>query len=161
MGYGKAVALSLVLCAWPAPGRGQDVEPGSPYVLAGPAFMAIRVADADRAARWYATTLGLEEVNRVDAEDERYRIRILSGHGLGVELIQERGAEPASTVGLGHFKAGMYVVDLDAFHRFLRGIGVDVDPEIFVDTALAARSFVFRDLEGNRIQAFQRCDGAC
>ena len=133
----------------------------TPYALAGPAFLALRVDDVERAARWYAVTLDLQEVSRLDADDDRYHIRILSGHGLGVELIQERGVARAPGRHLGHFKAGIFVTDLTAFHERLTGAGVDVDPEIFVDTTLQARSFVFRDVEGNRIQAFERCDGTC
>jgi hypothetical protein len=53
------------------------------------------------------------------------------------------------------------VADIEAFRRRLDGLGVDQDAQIFVDEALHVRSFVFRDLEGNRVQVFQRCGEAC
>ncbi|MFT5515892.1 MAG: catechol-2,3-dioxygenase [Rhodothermales bacterium] len=98
---------------------------------------------------------GVEEVNHIDAEDGRYAIRILTGGGLRVELIRARGTERPSDRHLGLFKTGLFVSDIEAFHAVLEERTVDVDAQIFVDEALNARSFVFRDLEGNRIQAFQ------
>jgi len=97
----------------------------------------------------------------METEDGAYSIRLLSGGGLSVELIAEQGVEAVSDQHLGLFKVGIYVADIETFHRRLDGLGVDQDPRICVDETLHVRSFVFRDLEGNRIQVFQRCGNRC
>jgi len=154
------VFVALLTGATPAQAQEAD-STNSEFAFDGPSFVAIRVGDVDAAASWYKRVLGLNEVNRIDAEDGRYFIRILSGGGLSVELIEERDVEPTEDRHLGLFKVGLYVDDIDAFRSRLEGFGVDQDSRIFVDEALASRSFVFRDPDGNRIQAFQRCDGRC
>ena len=154
-----AALLLLVLGASPA--TCQNQEGGAGLQFSSPSFFAVRVNDIDAASSWYQLTLGLDEVNRIEAEDGRYSIRILSGGGLDVELIQERGTERPADRHLGHFKAGLFVADIDTFRESLSGLGVDTDAQTFVDDILNARSFVFRDSEGNRIQAFQKCDGPC
>ena len=130
-------------------------------LLSAPSFVAIRVQDVDAASTWYRGVFQLAEVNRIDAEDGRYSIRLLSGGGLSVELIQERGVERPPAPHLGHFKAGLYVSEIESFHRQLLERDVDVDADIFFDEVLNARSFVFRDNEGNRLQVFQRCGEGC
>jgi hypothetical protein len=39
--------------------------------------------------------------------------------------------------------------------------GADTDDPIFIDEALNARSFVFCDPYGNRLQVFQQCGREC
>jgi catechol 2,3-dioxygenase-like lactoylglutathione lyase family enzyme len=129
--------------------------------LTGDSFVAIRVADVEAAARWYHQALGLEEVKRIEGDDRAYSIRILSGNVLSVELIQQRDVTDPTDPHLGLFKVGFYVADVEAYHERLAGLGVDVDPQVFVDDVLGVRSFVFRDPEGNRLQAFQTCGASC
>ena len=129
--------------------------------LAGPSFLAVRVSDVAAASSWYQAVFGLAEVNRINAEDGRYFIRILSGGGLSVELIEERDVEQPADRHLGLFKAGIYVANIDAFHSRLEALGVDQDGRIFLDEALNARSFTFRDSDGNRLQVFQNCAARC
>lgn len=130
-------------------------------LLTSPSFIALRVGDVDAASRWYRDVFALTEVRRLAAEDGRYTIVLLSGGSLSVELIEQPDVERPPTRHLGHFKTGLFVSDIEALHAFLRERGVDVDDDVFFDGALNARSFVFRDNEGNRLQAFQRCSGGC
>jgi catechol 2,3-dioxygenase-like lactoylglutathione lyase family enzyme len=140
----------------------QDAPPERPFSVVAQTFVAVLVEDADSAARWYARVLGLTEVNTIDGGDGRYSIRILEGQGLTVELIRLRGAEaPEADRPLGLFKVGFFVDDIDAAYAWLADLDVDVDQGIFHDEALAARSFVFRDPYGNRLQLFQRCGTDC
>lgn len=111
----------------------------------------------DDAARWYRSALRLSEVDRLEAADGAYSIRILSDGRLTVELIRQRGAAPQTAVPhLGLFKAGFFVDDIDAAFRWLESIGADTDASVFYDRTLDVHSFVFRDPFGNRIQVFQR-----
>lgn len=55
----------------------------------------------------------------------------------------------------GLFKSGFHVDDLDAAYGWLRQHEVETVGEIFTDDALGARSVVFRDPEGNRLQLFE------
>ncbi len=152
-----ATAVLAALATSPADAAAQSPD----FEVVGSTFVAIQTADVETAAAWYESVLGLTEVKRLEAEDGRYFIRLLSNGGLQVELIELRGlpAPPARHLGL--FKAGFYVDDIDAAHRWLHDRDVDMDAGIFVDDALRARSFVFRDLEGNRLQVFQACPAEC
>ena len=125
-----------------------------------PTFFAVRVDDAEAASAWYREVLDLELVSRLEAEDGSYNIHILSGGELVVELIEQPGTEAVPGRHLGHFKAGVYATDAGAVHQSLLARAVDADAEMFTDPQLGVSSFVFRDLEGNRIQVFQKC-GAC
>ena len=150
-----AVAMALGCGATSAGAQ----TPSSPPVAVeppGPAFFAMRVADFEAASAWYREVLDLDVANELDAEDGGYSIQILSGPGLMVELIEQRDVPPASDPHLGLFKAGIHVADLDGLHQRLLALGVDADQEVFADSALSIRTFVFRDPEGNRIQAFER-----
>ena len=73
-----------------------------------------------------------------------------------MELIRQRGTAVSSVTRVGFFKAGFFVDDIEAAFAWLRGRGVDTDDAIFTDDALGARSFVFRDIYGNRLQVFER-----
>ena len=141
-----------------APSSAQDA-PG--FRIVGPSFLAIQTSDVEAASAWYRRVLNLEEVSRVEAPDGRYSITILSGEQLSVELIRSSQSMPAIGVDHGLFKAGLFVDDVEAAHRWLRANGVDTDAAIFTDEALNARTFVFRDPDGNRIQVFQRCLSEC
>lgn len=155
------VVTSLLAFAGPAAAQSETGHVAQAEIR-GSSFFAVKVSDADTAARWYAETLDLSEVNRIDDEGGRFAIRLLAGPGLAVEVIQQVGASAAGegpTLGL--FKVGFSVDDIEAFHALLRRRSVDVDERIFTDVALGARSFVFRDLEGNRIQVFEPCSEAC
>ncbi len=153
--------LGILVTAVP-PAMGQDPPTTIPDVsFDGPTFIAVRVRDIDSAASWYQTVLGLQQVKRMEVEGGAYSIRLLSANGLTVELIAEQGLEPPTRRQLGLFKVGVFVTDIQGFHRRLHELGVEQDTQVFVDEALRVRSFVFRDLEGNRIQAFQRCGERC
>lgn len=144
----------------PAPPARPSAVSAAPVSVA-PAFVAIQVRDVDSMAEWYASVFALEEVRRIDADDGRYAIRILAGGGLVVELTHETraAAPPARHHGL--FKAGLYVREIESFRRALAERGVSVDEAVVFDAAVGARTFVFRDPEGNRLQAFEPCDDRC
>ncbi|MDP2481650.1 MAG: VOC family protein [Candidatus Palauibacterales bacterium] len=122
------------------------------------AFFAVRVEDVEAAAAWYRDVFDLDLANRLDAEDGRYAVRILSGGGLAVELIEQPDAGRAPDPHLGLFKAGIRVADIESFHQRLLALGVNADPKPIEDSTLNVRTFVFRDPEGNRIQAFGTID---
>lgn len=157
-----AAAPLALLLALPSGGTAQSDDPAPGFSITGDTFLAVQVADDSAAAAWYASLFRLEEVNHLTAGDGRYSIRLLSGRGLTVELIRLLDVGPAEDgPRLGLFKAGFWVDDIEAAHAWLLGRGVDVDVSPFVDDALSARSFVFRDPEGNRLQVFQRCGADC
>jgi len=125
-------------------------------MIRDPVFFAVQVRDVEVAAAWYADVFGMRLVKRLDAEDGRYAIRILSGGPLTVELLHETRAEEPPARSYGLFKAGLQVKDIDRFHERLVARGVDADDRVVADSALGVRTFVFRDAEGNRLQAFQK-----
>lgn len=157
----KVVVMAALVSVATSMGCQTVAVPEGGGLLAAPSFVALRVQDVHATSTWYRDVFGLAEVGRLDAEDGRYSIRLLSGDRLSVELIQERDVPRPPARHLGHYKAGLYVLEIESFQRILRERGVDVDADIFFDEALNARSFVFRDNEGNRLQAFQRCGQGC
>lgn len=153
--YAVAVVATIVLAsAAPLP-----AQTPNPSEAVEDAFLAVRVADVERAAAWYARVFDLGEVNRLVSEG--YAIRLLRGGGLAVELIQQVGAVAPPARHLGLFKVGLFVEGIDRFHAEMLRRGVDVDAVPFDDEALGVRSFVMRDLDGNRLQLFERCGDGC
>lgn len=155
------VVASMLAAAAPVAAQGEAGHAAA-VQIEGSSFFAVKVGDADASTRWYEETLDLAEVNRIDDEGGRFAIRLLARPGLTVEVIQQAGAGAGGdgpTLGL--FKVGFGVDDIEAFHALLRRRSVDVDERIFTDAALGARSFVFRDLDGNRIQVFEPCRDEC
>jgi hypothetical protein len=127
--------------------------------IPGRQFLALQVRDIEEMSAWYGDVFGLQEVSRLASGDGRYAIRILTDGSLTVELIHEtRSAEPPERH-YGIFKAGLRVAGIDALHERLLARGVQTDERIFADSALGVRSFVFQDLEGNRLQAFEEAGG--
>lgn len=132
------------------------------FNLVGSSFVAMHVEDDSAAAGWYESVFGLEEVSRLEAQDGRYSIRILTRPGLSVELTRISGSSPSPDgPQLGLFKAGVFVDDIERAFAWLRSKDVDTDRDIFTDPALQVRSFVFSDSEGNRLQVFEQCAGSC
>ena len=158
----RSTAISLLPLLAAASGlSGQESAAAAPgFEIRGPAFVALHVEDVERAAAWYSRVFSLSPAKEIDADGGRFRIRILAGANLTVELI-EMGAVAAPQRHLGFFKFGLYVDDIDAAFEWFRGAGVDIDDSTFVDEALSVRSFVMRDPSGNRLQVFASCDGAC
>lgn len=138
-----------------------DAPVDRPFQILAGGFVAIRVAEISEAAKWYERVFGLREVNRLEAEDGSYAIRILSGSGLTVELLREGDLGPHAEPSLGLFKVGFYVDDLERARDWLLRHDVSMEGSVVHDQALDARTLVFRDPWGNRLQLFQRCAGAC
>jgi hypothetical protein len=132
------------------------------FGVEGEVFIALQVIDDVAASKWYRTTFDLEEVNHLEAPNGKASIRILSGGGLTIELIDHVESATAP-IGYQHglFKAGFHVDDIDTAFDWLLKQGVFAGIGIFTDQALKARSFVFKDPWGNRLQIFQRCDDEC
>jgi len=128
------------------------------FDILGDVFVAIQVRDDSATGAWYSRIFDLEEVNHLAADDGRYSIRILTGEGMTVELINERQAQEPPARSFGRFKVGLFVDDVESAHDWLRQSGVDVDDQIVTDEALGVQTFVFRDLEGNRIQLFEELE---
>jgi catechol 2,3-dioxygenase-like lactoylglutathione lyase family enzyme len=153
----RSVVAALLALGLSAPGAVAQAE--VPPTGIRDSFVAVRVADVEASATWYATVFDLVEVHRID--EPTYSIRILRGEGLNVELIEQQGVARAPARHLGLFKAGFFVRDIDTFFSAMQQRGVDTDAATSVDDALSVRSFVMRDLEGNRLQVFERCAERC
>ena len=161
----RMFAVPIAACAIAGPVVGQEMD----WRVATPAFVAISVADLETSASWYADLFGLEVERELEAPDGSVRVQVLRGQNIIVELIahreplgipEEHAEEPAFRF-TGLFKSGLFVEAIDAMHRDVLSRGGDVDARIGVDEALGMRMFVFRDPEGNRLQAFEPCGEQC
>lgn len=134
---------------------GQEARRQAPgYAVLGKVFIALQVPDDAASAAWYKRVLSLDEIKHLEAQDERYSIRVLRGQGLTVELIRANNAKEVEGTPRGLFKAGFFVDDIEAAFQWMRSQEVDTDQRIFTDESLNVRFFVFRDLNGNRLQVF-------
>ncbi|MGD8329536.1 MAG: VOC family protein [Acidobacteriota bacterium] len=137
--------------------------------VASPSFFGVSVGDLDAAVSWYRRVLGLETVRSVESRDGRGRAVVMRRGELMVELVHFEGSlspradpevqHPFQIEGLA--KAGMFVADAGEWHTYLLGAHVDTDAQVVTDENLAVRTFVFRDLDDNRIQVFERCEQGC
>ncbi len=123
----RAALAFAILFAFPASAVAQGPSTNEAGLkVVGRTFVAIQVRDEVAAADWYIGVFGLEEVNRLEAADGPYSIRILSGGGISVELIRNHATSARTTEPpLGLFKAGFYVDDIEATLAWLRSRGVD------------------------------------
>jgi predicted enzyme related to lactoylglutathione lyase len=134
----------------------------APRVLEAPAFVALSVAKLEPAMEWYGKLFGLTTAMRFDMPDHSGRIAILRSPHFLVELIEHKGAA-APTADIvkdrfkehGIFKAGFHVPDIDAFLEALEAHGATLDTGIINSKALGLRFIVFKDNEGNLLQAFE------
>jgi catechol 2,3-dioxygenase-like lactoylglutathione lyase family enzyme len=136
----KVMVLGVSVCL--AAGiDAQEMPPGEmDFNVVGLSFIAIQVRDDSAAAEWYTAMLDLDEVNRLEAQDGRYSIRILTGGGLSVELTRVSGAAPVPAgPHLGLFKAGLFVDNIEAAFALLRSNEVDTDRAISTDRTSSRR----------------------
>jgi glyoxylase-like metal-dependent hydrolase (beta-lactamase superfamily II)/catechol 2,3-dioxygenase-like lactoylglutathione lyase family enzyme len=161
-----AVAL-LALSPGLAPRvAGQGMASWTP---AGPAFVQISVSDLEASVEWYSRVLGLDVVREVDYGDGSASVRLLRRDDLVVELIAHADpialdpslADRPGFRSLGLFKSGFFVEGIEALHEWLAAQSVETDARIGTDGALAMRTFIFRDPDGNRLQAFESCEASC
>lgn len=150
----RTLVMALLFLCTSSPAAAQ-----SPTDLIGDSFVALRVADLESASTWYADVFELREVNRIERGE--LSIILLTGDHLSVELIRQDGVERPEGRHLGLFKSGFFVRDIESFLAEMHRRGIDADEEIFVDEALQMRSFLMRDVEGNRLQVFERCSDRC
>jgi catechol 2,3-dioxygenase-like lactoylglutathione lyase family enzyme len=136
----------------------QGQPPAIPAFAAQGAFFAIVVTDLDASVRWYESNLGLHLVKRGKSPRLPAETVVLGGHNLFVELIHHDGKplprldNEAAVPRL--IKAGVIVgqKDFDALAASLQKRGVEAG--IFQDKEMGARSFLFKDNDGNLIQFF-------
>lgn len=161
----KIVPIALCASTLGAGAAGGVVAQESPgWSFDGPAFVALSVTDLDARAEWYGRTLGLEVVREFEAPNGSVRGRLLRVGDVVVELLESNdpiGRDPAYPEArdfrfLGLFKSGVFVKGIEAFHGSLVSSGVTTDDRIGTDEVLGMRTFVFRDPDGNRLQAFER-----
>ena len=165
----RAIAVTAWLAAgaaWPTPGTGQQVPD---WGFESPAFVALSVSDLDASVEWYGRALGLEVVRALDLPDASVRVRLLRRDDVIVELIEHAdpiGPDPSHAGEppfrfLGLTKGGVFVGDIEASHEWLLSQGVAADPQIGYDEGIGFRTFIFRDPDGNILQAFAPCRDDC
>lgn len=163
----SAAIMEIVSDAYP-----DTASASGPAPLAGaePAFIAVSVSDLDEAAEWYQRILDLEVVRDLRSADGSLRARVLSAGPVVVELVHHTSTVPVADALeprahrfqlQGIVKSGLFVPDIERLYHALGGRGVERDASIGTDRELEWRFFVFRDLDGNRIQAFERCGAEC
>lgn len=167
--HGARTNSRAVLCAGVAWGLGL-AGPGATRLagqvadwrFSSPTFVAVSVSDLEASVDWYQRVLGLEIVRELDLPERSVRVRLLRRDDVVFELIAHADpvvVDPALAAQppfrfLGVFKSGVFVSDIEAFHAWLLSAGVDADAAIGRDEILAYSTFVFRDPDGNTLQAF-------
>lgn len=133
----------------------------SPMMAANGAFMAISVANLERATTWYEEKLALHVTMSIPRGAGTNGGKILEGEGLIVELLQAdsgvvRRAAPVPTATIGIFKAGAIVANFDRLVADLRSKNVDIAFGPYAAQNGQRANVIVRDPDGNLIQFFGR-----
>jgi catechol 2,3-dioxygenase-like lactoylglutathione lyase family enzyme len=154
--YRFALVLLLVTRS-----RASAQSHASPTLVANGAFVAISVADLQRATSWYQEKLGLRVTMSISRGAGTNGGNILEGEGLIVEILQSDSGVvrhsapvPASTIGI--VKAGAIVADFDRLVADLRSKSVDIAFGPYAAHNGQRANVIVRDLDGNLIQFFGR-----
>jgi predicted enzyme related to lactoylglutathione lyase len=117
------------------------------------ANVIIPVADQDRALQFYTESLGLEKRADVPFGDGNRWIEVAPSGGDTPIAICPPG--PNVTAGGKDTGISLLTDDIDAYHRQLKGRGVDVDAEISRFGDAVPPLFWFRDPEGNTLMVVE------
>lgn len=112
--------------------------------------VVVRVADLEAAVAWYEQKLGLV---RTDTDPARRRAVFDLGGTTSLTLWELTRADVPMVPGAATTRPVFAVDDVDAAWATLRERDVLVDP---VTESDGGRWFQFRDLDGNRLDAWQR-----
>ena len=104
--------------------------------------LALRVADVERSAAFYAGVLGLAECRRLPAEDGSLRSVWLEADGV-LLMLERRLRGAGAEEGTGHVLA-FAVDDLPSWEARLRAAGVTVEDR-------TAHTLFVRDPDGHRV----------
>lgn len=127
--------------------------------------IAIVVTDMDRAVDWYCGVLGFEVASTTFFDPIKAKVTFIRGAGLAIELlapeqvttIPELYVAPPAHAGYAGFKALVFdVPDLLSFTVGLAAKGVTIVWENQPLNDAGLRSTLFRDPDGNLINAFNR-----
>ncbi len=118
-------------------------------VFEGLATVIMRVHDVDAAARWYREKLGLDTALE---DPEARRVVFDLGGSTSLTLWQLGRIDVPMVLGTATAFPVFSVTDVEHVWNTLRDRGVLVEPVV---ESGGVRSFEFRDLDGNRLEARQ------
>jgi len=156
----RVVATLWLLGTLPVPGAGSAPEHAEPWTrnIGLPYYVAVSVADVDRAAAWYRSAFGLETLDDTKADDGSWRIVNLANARLFVEIIHDRADRPVERA-RGIAKVGFGVDDVAAVaDRVAKATGTR--PRIHEDARHGLRFLQVRDPDGNILQLASRLEAA-
>ncbi len=161
-------SISLALCLTAAAeSRAQAVPAQADSSLGTPVgpFIALSVANIERAIGWYRDTLGMHVHDQGVAPNGTIRFALLRQGTALIEILQlpdarSRTEAAPGTTGShqihGFFKSGLVVADLDGAYRRMKNMKVPMAYDLGRAANGPYRSFGVRDPEGNLVQFFGR-----
>ena len=117
-------------------------------------LVCIPTPDQDRAIEFYVGTLGFEKRTDVPFGGSYRWVEVYPPSGTtGIALAPPRPGEEHTPVNTG---ISLTTDDIDATHSYLRGAGVDVDPEVSRMGDPVPPLFWFRDQDGNTLMVVEQ-----
>lgn len=149
--FNLVVVLFLSVCR---PSNAQDAP--SPWIekVGSGQYFAVIVSDLEHSEEWYSSVLGLSTIDRLQAEDDSYRIVVLQNDRFIVELLQLADAVDVERA-MTFFKVGFDVPDAEELaDRVEERTGVR--PRVLTFERQGVRLIQIRDPDGNIIQPMER-----
>jgi catechol 2,3-dioxygenase-like lactoylglutathione lyase family enzyme len=117
-------------------------------------LVTIVAPDQDRAIEFYVGTLGFEKRTDVPFGGSYRWVEVYPPSGTtGIALAPPRPGEEHTPVNTG---ISLTTDDIDATHSYLKGAGVDVDPEVSRMGDPVPPLFWFRDQDGNTLMVVEQ-----
>ena len=117
-------------------------------------LVTLATPDQDRAIEFYVGTLGFEKRTDVPFGGSYRWVEVYPPSGTtGIALAPPRPGEEHTPVNTG---ISLTTDDIDATHSYLRGAGVDVDPEVSRMGDPVPPLFWFRDQDGNTLMVVEQ-----
>ena len=139
----------------------KDDKDAAPDLAMRPSFSAFIIADLPTSIAWYNSVLGTSVKQRI--YDSAGDIVILASASIELELLQLHAVvtrndalsnHPQGTQIQGLLKIGFAVDNMDSWLTHLDSL--DVDTQVFTDTATGKTNVLISDPDGNLIQFFEK-----
>ena len=115
-----------------------------------PQYFAVLVDEVDEVAAWYSTVFGVNELDRMQAEDGSWQIVNLKNENFFIEIIRVNQSQKVERA-QGFFKVGFQVPDVERVaDRVEQEVGER--PRIIDDARHQVRILQLKDPAGNTIQ---------
>lgn len=153
------IILYFILVSYISYGQTESLPDPEAY------FSAIIVNDIESSIKWYSNNFGFKVLNKIESEEKGFKQANLKCGNILIELIElESSLSPESllenyskkTKINGFFKLGFIVSEFEKWVDYLKQSEVEFYGDVVTDNLSGKRMLLIKDLDGNRIQIFEK-----